>query len=234
MDVHEIPTEPPFVSAQSDGSSRSTSTAPSTPGPVPRHRGLSPTMPPWRSRLPAYEQRVPTSPYLCEACSSILTMDGLEIDRPYSHHTTLQSFLAAHQMGCNMCRLSLFEGPRIEDWLNLAEGRITKTIPADEDQDAVEDTSSSIEDTRHRIEEHWGFADGDELLVSFTGLWVSSNGADSVVARVRLNPAYEEFIPVGMKPYERTLWERWDSLAFKARWECRKEIITAQSTSRPG
>lgn len=132
-----------------------------------------------------------------------------------------------------MQTLSLFEGTRIKDWVELAEGRTPKAMPVGRDRDIFEDTSSSFENTMRRIQEHWGLRDDWEPLLSFTGLWVSSNGTDSMVVRVRMNPAHGEFIPVGLELYESTLCERWESLAFKLLREGECEIITAQSMFRP-
>lgn len=272
MDFKGLPLGAIALDDSSDESFRSTSSGPSTPRPVAR-RGKSR----WYSNWSLAEDI--TAPYLCQACLSVLTMDGLEIGKPYSHHDSLKSLLAAYQMGCNICYLAFHEdmGPPAEVFMVLAEGSVEEFIvlakhmvkPTDEDQltgDAAfssremienliraywrrakdgepfsyfedEETSNFSEDKARssgsEAEETVRYTEEEETLISFTGLWISSDSTHRLTVCMRLNPSYKDFIPIGMQAYWGFLWESWRSLAYRMFRSCERELITAHGTSRP-
>lgn len=167
-------------------------------------------------------------------------MDGLEIGKSYSHHDSLKSFLAAHQMGCNICRRAC-SGTQAEDFMVLAEGSVPMTMPAYKDQPTDDNALSSSEMSKREIQDYWRrtnfeesfrYTEDEETLISFTGLWIPG-GMNSLTVSMRLNPSYEEFIPIGMQTYEKFLWESWRLLAHRMWALCERQLITAQGTSRP-
>lgn len=168
-------------------------------------------------------------------------MNGLEIGKPYSHHDSLKSLLAAHRMGCNICCLA-FEENEAEDFMVLAEGSVPMTMPVDKDRPPNANAFSSTERLKLQIQEYWRYDEDEETIkytedeeafISFTGLWIFSNGTDSLTICMRLNPSYGEFVPIGMQAYQRVLWESWERLARRVFSHCEREVITAQGTSRP-
>lgn len=236
MEFQDLPLGAITLDDSSGESFRSTSSEPSTPSPVPR-----PKMGPWSTKLHPGPEDDPPAPYLCQACLSILTMDGLEIGKPYSHHDSLKSLLAAHQMGCNIC-CRAFWGTQAEDFMVLAEGSVPMTMPGYKDHPTDDDNAlSSSEISKRKIQDYWRrtrfeetfrYTEDKETLISFTGLWISG-GMNSLTVCMRLNPSYEEFIPIGMQTYQKVLWESWRFLAHRICEFCERQLITAQGTSRP-
>lgn len=142
--------------------------------------------------------------HLCQACLSALTMDELEVGRTYPHHRSLRSFLDAHQMGCYICsrllhRISEHEHNSLQ---LLAEGKMPE--PTDGDSDCSPSDDNSLPSTREimdEIEHEWRHEAHGGSYVSLTGLRIYNND-DLMQVAIRLNPAYDEALPAGVKMYE--------------------------------
>lgn len=184
-------------------------------------------------RLPEQTSVDSQPSHFCQACLSALTMDELEVGKTYPHHRSLRSFLDAHQMKCYICsHLLHFISEHEHKALQLlAEGKMPEPTYDDSDS-SLSDHSSlpSTHETMDGLEHLWRFACGGSY-VSLTGLGIHSFG-DTMEIKIRLNPAYDEALPAGIKLYEATpsIWNRVSKSLLHARPPL---IITPKGPSRP-
>lgn len=172
--------------------------------------------------------------HLCHACVSVLTMDELEVDRIYPHHRSLRSFLDAHQMKCYICShlLHLFSEHEHKALQLLAEGKMPEPTHGDSDCSSSDDCSlSSTQEFMDEMEYSWRLHARGGSYVSLTGILIHID-EDMMEISIRLNPAYDEAFPAGIKLYEATP-SIWKDVLDSIFYSNPPLIITAKGSSRP-
>lgn len=142
--------------------------------------------------------------HLCQPCVSALTVDELEVGRIYPHHRTLRSCLDAYQMRCYICSslLEIISEDEHKTLQLLAKGQMPESTNGDSDcSRSYDDSLPSTHKIMDEIENDWRYKAHGGSFVSLTGLRIHTNGNLMEIA-IRLNPAYDEALPAGMKLYE--------------------------------
>lgn len=162
-------------------------------------------------------QSASQSSRLCHACLSVLKRKSFHYSRCYPHHVSLQAFIEASRMKCDICSwmLSVLPESDQETLSVLSEGRISNNMIATDSDGSISESRSRLKDSL-QMRQDWLKWDS---MVSFTGIqirclrgWEYHKSAQATL-HIYLNPSYQGYFLPSRRVYDgwlRGFWEDMD------------------------